>query len=973
MTATASGSVRSAAWIVVLGGGMAAAVVAALLPAGSLGAATVMVAAQGFSLVAVIWRFRATPPQPALPWIVFFVGVALSAVADAASSAMGQPMRWAASQPALDLLHVVSYGMLAAGIALAARSRGAGRDPAEIVDALIVTATAGVAVFALLLGTHVPGGAGTPERAAAFAVVLLDVVMLGLGTLVFIRLGRLTGAMALLAGALVANLLADTLYADGVLGEMALPSQGAVSFAILASICFAAAMLHPAIPDLLRVRPAVTPLSARLRLELLTVMALVAAVVALAGQFFGEDATVDVATDVLVLVIVALFAIRAWMLATAAERQGAALARTQTDLARSSALLAGISDAMPGAVFAGDLATQTLDYASPGLRTLLGMDPASAIGRPGWIVERTHPDDRRVFMARSQAARSAGSAFVSHENRMRTEDGSYRHIASTVRYVQGPDGNRNRFVGVGIDVSDRVAAEDALRASHDLVEQIVATSPGIMFRGRLVPRVLDFVSAGVETLLGYSPDEIVGVEDWIPTHMHPEDAGPQLEAVRILAQQGGGEDTRVVRIRAADGSYRALLATFRVRVDADNQPEYFASAIDVTEQQEVDARLREREAFVADILQTSPAVIFAGRADTDTVEFVSASVEQVLGYAPDEVVGVPGFVWERVHPDDVALMRAEHRPGVTTGLVDVGEVRRFRRKDGAYSFLTMATHVSTDVTGVRRFVSSAMDITDRIALEGELVAARERAEDASRAKMEFLSLVSHELRTPLNAILGFGELLDRADLAGEDRESVTYIIEAGRNLLRLIDRILDYVRLESGRLNLEVGAIIPAQIVRLAVSHVTALAVERGVTIDDRTGPFADLVCSGDGRRLGTIVEGLLDNAIHHGGPGVTISVSLLPTEDGGSRIVVADDGVGMTDEQATDALSPLSRNGIGTGVAIGLSLARRLAEAMGGTLAIGSRPGSGTTVWVTLPAFVEDAPVEPAVEGATAGGRGAR
>ena len=1212
MTATAPASVRSAAWIGLLIVGVAGTILAAVMPTGDVVASGVVVAAQAASVVAVAWRLRSTPPRPVLPWAVFVAGVGLSLVADLAGIVLGEAARWASNRPILDVTYVVSYAMLALGVALAARSRGAGHDPGEIVDALIVMATAGVAVFAIVLGVHVSAAPGTAAGAAALTVVVLDVLMIGLGSLVFIRLGRLTVAVGLLAGALSANLLSDAVYAGGVLGQM--PVTGAAPLAILTSICFGAAMLHPSIVDVMRVRPGVAPLDARRRLAFITTAAVFAAIVALVGQLIGEAATVDAATDVLVLAIVALFGVRAWILATEAGKTETRLARTEVDLERTSALVAGISDAMPGALFAGDLATLTLDYVSPGLRTLIGGDPASVLGKPGWIVERIHPDDRAEYEALARAAHADGRTFQSFENRMRAADGGYRHVASTIRYLPGPDGKPERFVGVGIDVTERIAAQDELEASRELLDHLVATSPGMIFRGRMSPRVIDYISVGIEPLLGYRPDEVVGVEDWIPAHIHPDDAAAHLEALRRAAEQGGMETTRVVRMRAADGSYRALLTTFRfgpgvdrapeffasaidvtereeletrlrerdafiadiartsaavifagradtdtiefvspsvervlgympeelvgvpglfeslvhpddsmlrvaqrdglaapgpgdvgavrrirakdggyrslvfatrvlldasgvaryvssavdisdrilleddlvaardlaeqlvatspgiiirgriapsvidyvspgieallgyppdkvvgvvdwigshvhpgdavaqgemmaglvargggettrvirlrasdgshrallvtvrLRLGADGAPEYFASAIDVTEQEEADARLRERDAFISDVMRTSPAVIFAGRTDTDTIEFVSPSVEHVLGYAPDEVVGVPGFLAGLVHPDDAALWAAQHETAEAAGVSDVGSVRRVRGRDGIYRSLVFATHVSRDAEGISRFVSNAMDISDRIELEEDLVTARDAAEEASRAKTEFLSLVSHELRTPLNAILGFGELLERSELPDEDVESVGFIMEAGRNLLRLIDRILDYVRLESGRLRLDMGPIVPVDIVRHAIFRARPLAEERGVAIEDRTAPYADLVCRGDGRRLGPILDSLLDNAIRHGGSGVTVVVSLAPDEGCRGRIAVADDGVGMTEEQVADALAPLSRNGIGTGVALGLSLARRLVEAMGGTFLIESRLGGGTTVSVALPVFVEPA-----------------
>jgi PAS domain S-box-containing protein len=272
----------------------------------------------------------------------------------------------------------------------------------------------------------------------------------------------------------------------------------------------------------------------------ITVVALAAAILL---QLVPDHADVDVLVDIMAFTVVILFALRAWILMEQLSHANAALARTEADLQERSALVAGISEAMPGALFAGDLATMANDYASQGLRTLLGVDSASAIGKPGWIVERIHPDDRDEFVAMSTAAQAEGTPVRSYENRMRTEDGGYRHVASTFRYLRGPRGQLNRFVAVAVDVTDRFEGERRSHERETLIAHLAQASSAIIIaahRGR-DGEVIDFISPSIEQVLGYRPEEIIGVPGFVQSRIHPgRSIGARAAARRLGGVPGGG-------------------------------------------------------------------------------------------------------------------------------------------------------------------------------------------------------------------------------------------------------------------------------------------------------------------------------------------------------------------------------------------------------------------------------------------------
>ena len=234
----------------------------------------------------------------------------------------------------------------------------------------------------------------------------------------------------------------------------------------------------------------------------------------------------------------------------------------------------------------------------------------------------------------------------------------------------------------------------------------------------------------------------------------------------------------------------------------------------------------------------------------------------------------------------------------------------------------------------------------------ELSAATAEADRANQAKSEFLSRMSHELRTPLNAILGFAQLLEIDAASPEQQESVDQILRAGRHLLGLINEILDISRIEAGRLQLSVEPVPVRETVRQAIELVQPSAAEphvsvRAEVIDENLHVLADR------QRLQQVLLNLLSNSIKYNRPGGTVTVSCEAGAEGRLRIHVTDTGDGIAADKLQRLFTPFDRLGAEAsaveGTGLGLALSKTLVEAMGGTLRVQSRPGTGSTFSVEL------------------------
>lgn len=274
--------------------------------------------------------------------------------------------------------------------------------------------------------------------------------------------------------------------------------------------------------------------------------------------------------------------------------------------------------------------------------------------------------------------------------------------------------------------------------------------------------------------------------------------------------------------------------------------------------------------------------------------------------------------------------------------------------DGNVRWLLQEGRMARDGATVS-LLGVVQDITDRIQAQAEERAARIEAEQANKAKSEFLSHVSHELRTPMNAILGFGQLLEMSnELPSQHADNVQEILKAGYHLLDLINEMLDLTRIEAGKLDLQR---IHCDLTRLlddAIHLIHPLAEQRDISLiaPKTLGPAGVMA---DPKRLKQVLLNLLSNAVKYNRTGGRVEIDLSVNQAARSaRLTIADTGLGLTAEQLTTLFEPFTQFGStrdqSGGTGIGLTISRHIMELLGGSLDVESTPGAGSRFWIELP-----------------------
>ena len=450
-------------------------------------------------------------------------------------------------------------------------------------------------------------------------------------------------------------------------------------------------------------------------------------------------------------------------------------------------------------------------------------------------------------------------------------------------------------------------------------------------------------------IFGMSIEEVIESQNsWekVLMQIHPEDRDHYTRSYRQHMAQGSHEVE--YRIFRKDGVIRHLKEVAIMRLDRDlERKEAIGLVQDVTDQ----AMMRKEIEDNAKKLKLAARTAKLGYWHFDEVanEYIDISEEYaaIFGYTVPEFLEQFRTLDEDmsiVHPDDSDALYEAYE--TLEGKIDCSY--RIQHRDGHWIHVR---EISTDITDENgnciESIGTLQDVT-------ELTEAQLRAEQANRAKNQFLSRMSHELRTPLNAILGFSQLIQSDSRLDERQQSrATTIFNAGQHLLSLIEEVLDLSRLEGGDIDISIEPVSLAESIGECLDIVADMAKQRGVTFDCDLDSLQGTAVEADAIRLRQVFINLLSNAVKYNREKGKVRVFCTSEGQGLLRVSVADEGPGIPPERIDELFEPFNRLGAESsgveGTGIGLLISRQLIELMQGDLTVESNPGEGSTFSVRL------------------------
>ncbi|MFI5394789.1 MAG: response regulator [Candidatus Binatia bacterium] len=499
---------------------------------------------------------------------------------------------------------------------------------------------------------------------------------------------------------------------------------------------------------------------------------------------------------------------------------------------------------------------------------------------------------------------------------------------------------------------------------------------------------LAYVNQAWQAALGYGTEELPTLS--FTRILHPDS---RANCLALFQQVMAGRKIGMVHAKFATKNGESIIAEGSADCAFENgQPVAVRWLFrDVTERTRAEEAVRRSEQHFRCLTERASDMIWVLNAD-GTVRYQSPSVERVLGYAPEATIAQNAF--NLVHPDDVASAVNTFASATSTSGVPVSVVCRGRHRDGSWRVIEAVTMNLLEEPAVGGFVVNARDVTERTRAALELQKAKEAAETANRAKSEFLANMSHEIRTPMNGIIGMTELALNTELSVEQREYLGMVKSSADSLLTVINDVLDFSKVEAGKLTLEEETFALRESVGDTMKSLGIRAAAKGLELACRVSPDVPDLLIGDAGRLRQVLVNLVGNAVKFTARGEVVVEVALANDAGQTgdqfageardipdhpatplcdapvavelRFAVRDTGIGIPAEKLPTIFQPFEQADRSTtrqygGTGLGLSISVRLVELMGGRIWAESEVGVGTVFHFTTRCSVaEESPARP-------------
>jgi two-component system sensor histidine kinase/response regulator len=511
--------------------------------------------------------------------------------------------------------------------------------------------------------------------------------------------------------------------------------------------------------------------------------------------------------------------------------------------------------------------------------------------------------------------------------------------------------SRRRILGTYVEIAELKKAEEAVRESEQRWRNLTEALPQLVWSAT-PDGACDYFSGQWTAHTGIAEPDLLGWR-WLAT-LHPDDREPtrQFWLESVAERHPYDIEYRVCR---RDGQYRWFKTRGTpIRDESGNIIKWFGSCTDITDLRQAEHALRASERRFRGTFENAAVGIVHCDVNGRFLD-VNETYCAIVGYSLDELF--QKTFHDITHPDDLAANVANYSALMRGERPAFAMEKRYLRKDGSIVWVELFISLQRDEADHPAYsIGIVQDITERKQLDRELRQAKEVAEAANRAKDEFLANVSHEIRTPMNAILGMTELVLEGELTGGQRECLSTAKSAADNLLGIINDLLDFAKIEAGKLELDPADFSLRAVVEDTVRALDVRAHKKGLGLSWTVQPDVPDALLGDAGRLRQVLLNLVGNAIKFTDKGeVVIRVEIAldspryEAERTCLRFIVSDTGIGIPPEKRERIFRAFEQEDTSTtrkygGTGLGLTIAAQLVELMEGEITVDSEPGRGST-----------------------------
>ncbi|MEY4754629.1 MAG: hypothetical protein RJA44_2304 [Pseudomonadota bacterium] len=602
-------------------------------------------------------------------------------------------------------------------------------------------------------------------------------------------------------------------------------------------------------------------------------------------------------------------------------------------------------------------ASGVVEWVNPAFAATTGFESAEVVGQPLWqVLTQGVPDRGRTAQLRELFRQ--GQAFnLEFETQRGAAGGGQRQLYwAEVDALAMLDerGEKLQYVCLCNDITERKQRDFSFEEGRDLLSALTENIPISLV-------VLDAREFSVVSINRHAEVEFGAERNTAPGRALDDVLGPGvLASLEPLLREALSRSSAVEHDLvwpSVDGERLVSARHVAVRDRLGRARIVICQLRDITERRRTELTLMETELRYKELVDSIDEGVFVTTPQHDQYPYVGVRMYDIFGMTEAEFRADPLTPRKRVLPEDGPAVDRQREQERQAGATDL--VFRIRHPRRGLRWLRQRTRTRELPGGAVRVFGLVDDVTDERERELQLQSARDAAEAANKAKSQFLANMSHEIRTPMNGILGMTELLLGSQLAEKQRRYAQAVYRSGENLLEIINDILDFAKIEAGRLEPAPTDMALRSVIEDTLDLLAPRAHEKGLELSLReTGPTPTSVVA-DALRLRQVLTNLVANAIkftEHGE--VTIDVKARPGNVGEAPLMlefrVRDTGIGIAPEMQpklfqafTQAHGGMARRYGGTG--LGLAISRQLVELMGGRIDVGSQPGIGSEFRFTL------------------------